>query len=233
MERSDGCFEDNKDKDKEMEEEHTICSLVYNTKIKHNVSKSVQLTVTSSATTHIHHVSRKSKSEVHLSKYNLNTLNNIIEHPEHSQSNNTNNNNNDNEASKEQQRILDKQLVNYALQRGIFSFQEDPIPLTTTTTNNEPPFPQHNEPPPYTTSFTQSYTTLLPENYTPQNLLKLSAPIYYDTISYSILKDKLNTILLPSILKNINKHNLNKALSQSEELLFYLTQIIPIETNNK
>lgn len=200
-----------------------------NNEIKHNSSKSVQL-ITTVKNTHL--LSRKSKSEVNLSKYNLNTLITATEQHEHSQSNNENDNDNYNETLKlkEQQRILDKQLVDYALKRGIFHFQEEPIPITNT---NEPSILKQEKPSPYTTTFTQTFTNLLPENYISKNPLKLPTPIHYDTISYSILKDKLNTVLIPSILKNINKRNLTKALSQSEELLFYLTQIIPIETNNK
>ena len=200
-----------------------------NNEIKHNSSKSVQL-ITTVKNTHL--LSRKSKSEVNLSKYNLNTLITATEQHEHSQSNNENDNDNYNETLKlkEQQRILDKQLVDYALKRGIFHFQEEPIPITNT---NEPSILKQEKPSPYTTTFTQTFTTFLPENYISKNPLKLPTPIHYDTISYSILKDKLNTVLIPSILKNINKRDLTKALSQSEELLFYLTQIIPIETNNK
>ena len=200
-----------------------------NNEIKHNSSKSVQL-ITTVKNTHL--LSRKSKSEVNLSKYNLNTLITATEQHKHSQSNNDNDNDNYNETLKlkEQQRILDKQLVDYALKRGIFHFQEEPIPITNT---NEPSILKQEKPSPYTTTFTQTFTNLLPENYISKNPLKLPTPIHYDTISYSILKDKLNTVLIPSILKNINKRDLTKALSQSEELLFYLTQIIPIETNNK
>ena len=200
-----------------------------NNEIKHNSSKSVQL-ITTVKNTHL--LSRKSKSEVNLSKYNLNILITATEQHKHSQSNNENDNDNYNETLKlkEQQRILDKQLVDYALKRGIFHFQEEPIPITNT---NEPSILKQEKPSPYTTTFTQTFTNLLPENYISKNPLKLPTPIHYDTISYSILKDKLNTVLIPSILKNINKRNLTKALSQSEELLFYLTQIIPIETNNK
>ena len=200
-----------------------------NNEIKHNSSKSVQL-ITTVKNTHL--LSRKSKSEVNLSKYNLNTLITATEQHEHSQSNNENDNDNYNETLKlkEQQRILDKQLVDYALKRGIFHFQEEPIPITNT---NEPSILKQEKPSPYTTTSTQTFTNLLPENYISKNPLKLPTPIHYDTISYSILKDKLNTVLIPSILKNINKRDLTKALSQSEELLFYLTQIIPIETNNK
>ena len=200
-----------------------------NNERKHNSSKSVQL-ITTVKNTHL--LSRKSKSEVNLSKYNLNTLITATEQHEHSQSNNENDNDNYNETLKlkEQQRILDKQLVDYALKRGIFHFQEEPIPITNT---NEPSILKQEKPSPYTTTFTQTFTNLLPENYISKNPLKLPTPIHYDTISYSILKDKLNTVLIPSILKNINKRDLTKALSQSEELLFYLTQIIPIETNNK
>ena len=200
-----------------------------NNEIKHNSSKSVQL-ITTVKNTHL--LSRKSKSEVNLSKYNLNILITATEQHKHSQSNNENDNDNYNETLKlkEQQRILDKQLVDYALKRGIFHFQEEPIPITNT---NEPSILKQEKPSPYTTTFTQTFTNLLPENYISKNPLKLPTPIHYDTISYSILKDKLNTVLIPSILKNINKRDLTKALSQSEELLFYLTQIIPIETNNK
>ena len=218
MERRNRCFED-----KGMEE-HTTHSL-HNNKIKHNISKSVQLTTNTKT---IHPLPCKSKSETNLSKYNLNT----ITEPEHPQNNNENDNDNDNdnETSKEKQRILDKQLVDYALKRGIFSFQEEPIPLTN---NDEHTFLKQEEPSPYTTNFTQSFTYLLPENYHPKSTLKVATPIYYDTISYSILKDKLKTVIIPSILNNINAGNLNKALSQSEDLLFYLTQIIPIEPHNK
>lgn len=202
-----------------------------NNKLKHISSKSVQLRT---KIRNINPLPRKSKSEVNLLKYNLNTLITITERHEHSQSNNINDNDNDNYNEilklKEQQRTLDKQLVDYALKRGILHFQEEPIPITN---NDEPAFLKQEKPSPYTTTFTQSFTNLLPENYISKNPLKLPTPIHYDTISYSILKDKLNTVLIPSILKNVNKRNLTKALSQSEELLFYLTQIIPIETNNK
>lgn len=181
-----------------------------NNKLKHNRSKSVQLT-----TRNINPLSRKSKSEVNLFKYNLNILITTTEQHEQLQSYNINDNDNYNETLKlkEEQRILDKQLVDYALKRGIFHFQEEPIPITN---NNEPSFLKQEKPSPYTTTFTQSFTNLLPENYISKNPLKLPTPIHYDTISYSILKDKLNTVLIPSILKSVNKRNLTKALSQSE-----------------
>ena len=80
------------------------------------------------------------------------------------------------------------------------------------------------------TEFKQQTTNLLNNfKYKKEKKLDIELPVVYRDVDYIYLLSHIKQEMIPDIIDLIEKNNLEKALSQSEMILYYLTNIIPKE----
>ena len=76
------------------------------------------------------------------------------------------------------------------------------------------------------------HTDLLPNYIYPGNKdIKMEFPIKIQSIQYVNIKQYIKTKLLPKIAEDIKNKKPKDALDKSEMLLYYLTNIVPKESN--
>ena len=80
------------------------------------------------------------------------------------------------------------------------------------------------------TEFKQQTTNLLNNfKYKKEKKLDIELPVVFRDVDYIYLLSHIKQEMIPDIINLIEKNNLEKALSQSELILYYLTNIIPKE----
>ena len=87
-----------------------------------------------------------------------------------------------------------------------------------------------SNPLPVPIEFKQQTTNLLKDFiYKKEKKLDIELPVVFRDVDYIYLLSHIKQEMIPDIINLIEKNNLEKALSQSELILYYLTNIIPKE----